>query len=580
MAAQDSPRPVPLSRGFSRLETLPEDFASRMSRDVEIGDVIGERYRLIDRIGDGAMGQVFLAENLAIGMRVAVKLLKPELLANPDFRLRFKHKAEAVAAIQHPNVARFLDLVVGDPTFLVMEYVDGPTLEQVIAKEGPLPPRRAAEIAVRLCWGLHAAHRAGIIHRDLKPSNILLQPDEESGDVPKIIDFGLAKLEARGAPLTRIGQLIGTPAYMAPEQIGGKEVDGRADVYALACVLYAMLSGRPPFISSTDDVELLYRQVHEPAEPITRYASHVGPELEAVLMRALEKDPALRYPTMRDLARALEPALEQRNTRSTRPSPSPSGETQLILRPKRAWLPLSIGAVALAAIGVLLTQVRWSTPNTLLLVITEPAGAQLELDGVPLPDPTPAALWGVKPGEHTIKIRRAHHTDVLRTVNLTDGARETMELRLPPESHALEVQTVPGGATTFLDGQLVAGKTPVAISLTNDEYHVIRVEKPGYETYTLKLQPEQVAPLAPITLQPESRPRGTLYADSSGPAELWIDGQYSGFMTPTPGLRLNAGEHQLELRSAAGAATQKQKVSVGQGETVRLVLPMPGAARR
>ncbi|HEY1586493.1 MAG TPA: serine/threonine-protein kinase, partial [Polyangia bacterium] len=217
MSAVESPRPTPLSHGFSKLETLPEGFAEQMRRQVDVGDIVGERYKVLRPIGHGAMGKVFLAENEAIGLRVAIKLLKPELLANPDFRLRFKHEAEAVAAIQHPNVARFLDLIVGDPTFLVMEYVDGPTLHQVIHKEHKLPPRRAADIAVRLAWGLHAAHKAGVIHRDLKPSNILLLPDEESGEVPKIIDFGLAKTVASspGAPLTRAGQIVGTPQYMA-----------------------------------------------------------------------------------------------------------------------------------------------------------------------------------------------------------------------------------------------------------------------------------------------------------------------------------------------------------------------------
>ncbi|HWE30781.1 MAG TPA: serine/threonine-protein kinase, partial [Polyangia bacterium] len=218
MSAVESPRPTPLSHGFSKLETLPEGFAAQMRRQLDIGDIVGERYKVVRAIGHGAMGKVFLAENQAIGLRVAIKLLKPELLANPDFRLRFKHEAEAVAAIQHPNVARFLDLIVGDPTFLVMEYVDGPTLHQVIHKDGKLPPRRAADIATRLAWGLHAAHKAGVIHRDLKPSNILLLPDEESGEVPKIIDFGLAKTAASpGAPLTRAGQIVGTPQYMAPE---------------------------------------------------------------------------------------------------------------------------------------------------------------------------------------------------------------------------------------------------------------------------------------------------------------------------------------------------------------------------
>jgi serine/threonine protein kinase len=574
---------LPLQRGFSKLETLPEGFAARMTRKVEIGDTIGERYRVIDKLGGGAMGEVYLAENLTIGLRVAVKLLKPELLANPDFRIRFKHEAEAVAAIQHPNVARFLDLIVDDPTFLVMEYVTGPTLDAVLAKEGPLAPRRAADIATRLCWGLAAAHRAGVIHRDLKPLNILLMPDEENGEVPKLIDFGLAKLAAsqKGAPLTRIGQIIGTPQYMAPEQIGGKDVDERADVYALGCVLYAMLAGRPPFVGSSDDLDVLYRQVHEPAEPVTRLASHVTPQLEAVVMRALEKDPAQRFQSCREFARALVPAVEKR---APRPSPEDaiSGHTQVIRAPKRRWalLALAFSALCLAAVVLFVARADWSPPKTLLLLVTDPAGASIEVDGKRLAEHTPAALHGLPAGEHEVRLSSPHHADVARHVRVENDGRELVEVKLPPSSHTFEVVSTPPSATVYLDGELVAGKTPVSVTVTDDEYHQVRIEKPGYETATRKLSPEDNAAWEPALLQPETQARGTLFADAGAPAELWIDGLYSGFMTPTPGVRLSAGEHVLELRTSAGISSEKTRVLVGKGETLRVVLPMPKTRRK
>src|SRR5262249_29868424 len=154
---------------------------------------IAGRYQLVEALGDGAMGQVFIGENLAIHRRVAIKVLKAELLANPSFRKRFQHEAEAIAAIDHRKVGRFFDLIVADPTFLVMEYVRGPTLAEVIKKEKRLEPVRAINIATRLCWGLAAAHEAGVVHRDIKPSNVILAPDPELGEEPKLIDFGLAK---------------------------------------------------------------------------------------------------------------------------------------------------------------------------------------------------------------------------------------------------------------------------------------------------------------------------------------------------------------------------------------------------
>src|SRR3954469_12474119 len=183
---------------MSRIDTMPDGFAKLIGQQaLVVGEVIGGRYKLVQSLGNGGMGQGFVAENIAIGMRVAIKLLKPELLANPEFRARFQTEAQAVAAIEHPNVARFFDLVVGDPTFIVMEYVRGETLADRL-KLGPLPRGRALEIARRLCWGLDAAHTAGVVHRDLKPANVLLAPDAEHGEIPKLIDFGLRSEERRG----------------------------------------------------------------------------------------------------------------------------------------------------------------------------------------------------------------------------------------------------------------------------------------------------------------------------------------------------------------------------------------------
>jgi hypothetical protein len=590
--AHDTPKPIPLSRGFSQLETMPEGFLERMRSDISVGDVVGDRYRIVAHVGGGAMGKVYLAENLAIGLKVAIKLLKPELLANPDFRLRFKHEAEAVAAIQHPNVSRFLDLVVGDPTFLVMEYVPGPTLAEEIRRHGALQPRRAVDIAVRLCWGLQAAHRAGVIHRDLKPANILLAPDEENGEVPKIIDFGLAKLAAtatKGAPLTRVGQIIGTPQYMAPEQIGGKEVDSRADLYAVGCVLYAMLTGQPPFVDAEDDVDVLYRQVNEPPAPLRSRAPHVSVELEAVVMGALEKDPARRFASGRDLAQALVPTIEKRNHRSDDAEPPAPGSharqrprsrderTEVLRRfrvPSRRWLWVA-GALAIAGGGGLgLIAGQRARPTGQLIVVSDPSDADLILDGAARAERTPAALRDLLPGEHRLRVRRAHHADVERYVRIEAGETTAVQLQLGAASHALEVQSVPTGATVYLDEALVAGKTPVSIDVSDDEYHVVRVEKPGYLTWVHKIKPEDSTPLPSVTLAAETAPRGTLFVDAAAPCEVWIDGRYSGFMTPTPGLRLAAGAHLVELHNgnATGART---RVNLKRGDTARLVLALP-----
>ncbi|HWE29975.1 MAG TPA: serine/threonine-protein kinase, partial [Polyangia bacterium] len=325
--------------GFSRIDTLPDGFADILKRhSLQPGDVVGDRYKLLEVLGGGAMGHVFTAENRAIGSIVAIKVLKPELLANPEFRQRFQHEAQAVGSIEHPNVARFLDVVVGDPTFLVMEYVPGETLATVLAREKAMSIQRAVHIATRLCWGLDAAHAAGIIHRDLKPTNVILTADREVGETPKLIDFGLAKIAAVAGTeqLTRTGQIIGTPAYMSPEQISGRDVDARSDVYALACLLYEMIAGRPPFTGS-EDVQTLYRQLHEPPEPLSLNAADVPGALDKVVNRALAKNPHDRYGSMQELARALNAAVEKR-----RGGGGGDGHTASTLLPDRRASPLPL----------------------------------------------------------------------------------------------------------------------------------------------------------------------------------------------------------------------------------------------
>ncbi|HEY2746975.1 MAG TPA: serine/threonine-protein kinase, partial [Polyangia bacterium] len=228
----EEPSRLPAVPGGSRVDNLPQDFLQVLSRRPLLpGDVIASRYKLIEALGNGTMGQVFIGEIQSIGRRVAIKVVRPELLVDAQFRRRFQQEAESVAALEHRNVARCFDLVVGDPTFLVMEYVAGPTLAKVLEK-GRLPPVRAINIARRVCWALESAHRAGVIHRDVKPSNVILAPDVEASDEPKLIDFALAKVK--------------TSAYVSPEQRAGSAVDVRSDVYSLGCVLYEMIVGKAP----------------------------------------------------------------------------------------------------------------------------------------------------------------------------------------------------------------------------------------------------------------------------------------------------------------------------------------------
>ncbi len=202
-------------------------------------------------------------------------------------------------------MARFLDLGLTDPVYLVMEFADGPTLRDVIKREGRVPPRRTVAIIGRLSWALYAVHKTGVIHRDLKPANVVLVNSNE-GESPKLIDFGLAKMALPStAKLTRAGEIVGTPHYMAPELIAGRVADARCDVYALGAVMYQMLTGHQMFPDCVTDLEVLDSQVKRTPTPIRELVDGVSPVLEAVVERALRKLPDERFPNMIEMAHAL-----------------------------------------------------------------------------------------------------------------------------------------------------------------------------------------------------------------------------------------------------------------------------------
>jgi tRNA A-37 threonylcarbamoyl transferase component Bud32 len=571
-------------RGVSRVDTLPDEFIKLLQKsELAIGDVIAGRFKLVEPLGDGAMGQVFVAENLAIGRKVAIKVLKNELLADPSFRQRFQQESEAIAAIEHRNVARFLDLVVGDPTFLVMEYVRGQTLDQVLEKEQQLAPMRAASIALRLCWALEAAHEAGVIHRDIKPSNVILTPDLESGEEPKLIDFGLAKLAhaAVKAGLTRTGQIVGTPEYMAPEQIANKSVDARSDVYALGCLLYELVSGRPPFEGS-DDVQVLYQQLHDAPQPVERFAPKAPKALRQVLERALAKKPEDRFQSMREMAAALE-SIDAAEPDGREPTGRHvPGSTHRVKKPgpltprllRAAGIAALVGIGAGFGLGRLHRHAPLPAPTALLL-ISSPAGASVQLDGKPLKETTPTTVRGLSPGAHTVRMQRGKQAVVERQITLGADERAVMNIVLPPASHPVEVHSAPEGGSVYLDGKLAVGETPTMIEVTDEDFHEVRVEKNGFETATRALTPDDHDPTIRISLTPERQPRGTLMVDSNVASEVWIDGIDRGYTTPTLGIHVSVGEHVIEVRDGSGRKAEA-RVKIAQGETRRLLLSPEG----
>ena len=263
---------------------------------------LSDRYELGEILGFGGMSEVHLARDLRLHRDVAIKVLRADLARDPSFYLRFRREAQNAAALNHPAIVAVYDTgeaetPTGPLPYIVMEYVEGVTLRDIVHTEGPMPSQRAIEVIADACQALNFSHQHGIIHRDVKPANIMIS---KSGAV-KVMDFGIARaLADAGNPVTQTAAVIGTAQYLSPEQARGNKVDARSDVYSLGCVLYEVLTGEPPFVGDSP-VAVAYQHVREdPVPPSTRNGD-ISPDLDAVVLKALAKNPDNRYQTAAEM---------------------------------------------------------------------------------------------------------------------------------------------------------------------------------------------------------------------------------------------------------------------------------------
>ena len=270
-----------------------------------VGQVIADRYHVVKKLGEGGMGQVYLAEHVKMGRRSAIKVMNPSMVHDPDAVARFNREAANASRINHPNVCAIYDF--GETPdgliYLAMEFIEGEPLTDVLERDGALPLPRATAIFLQTAEALQAAHDLGIVHRDLKPDNIMLTGRKGGGDTVKVVDFGIAKAvggDQAGQKVTKTGLVVGTPEFMSPEQIRGKPLDARSDIYALGIVAFEMFTGKLPF-QGRNAQEMMIARLRSQPIPIRQYRPDVlsfPAGLQTVLDTALARTPAQRYQTV------------------------------------------------------------------------------------------------------------------------------------------------------------------------------------------------------------------------------------------------------------------------------------------
>ncbi len=304
-----------------------------------VGQVVADRYHVVKKLGEGGMGQVYLAEHVKMGRRSAIKVMNPSMVHDPDAVARFNREASNASRITHPNVCAIYDF--GETPegliYLAMEFIEGEPLTDLIEREGALPVPRAAAIFLQTADALQAAHDLGIVHRDLKPDNIMLSRRKGGGDTVKVVDFGIAKAvggDEAGQKVTKTGLVVGTPEFMSPEQLSGDTLDGRSDLYSLALVLYRMLSGKLPFEATSVQETMIKRLTDEPTTLAdARPDLSFPPGLQPVLDTALARTPTERYQSVAKFAADVAAVTERPAASAvphTRSMADTEGKTELL----------------------------------------------------------------------------------------------------------------------------------------------------------------------------------------------------------------------------------------------------------
>ncbi len=538
------------------------------------GSFFANRYLIEKRIGEGGMGTVFKATDRMLDISVAIKALNRELVSNETNLNRLKREVILARKVAHPNVCRIYDIGQADGVHYVsMEYVEGRTLSEILHQRGALPMQEVIPIMRQVLHALGAAHRAGIVHRDLKPQNIML---DHTGRAT-IMDFGIS-FSADAGHLTQTGMMVGTPRYMAPEQFKEQEFDHRADLYSAGVILYEILTGRAPFDARTP-ASMMYAHLNTPPPRPSQFSPHLGPQLESVILRALEKDPSKRFQNTQEFISALElptwtvPGSATPEPRKQVPIPAhpplpPPPEHEPILEFKAE--PESRSYVFWIASFLFLVLGAAGAAYYFLVYKPPPLVVQQE---IPLPpDETQTQSSPVQTQSVTDT-----STDSLSGDEQTMSNSQTQNITSQPVLRHFTVRSRPDGAAIFVDQEDTGLKTPADLELHAGAIHQLELRLPDHQPATFAIN-EQTSDLPILDLVAILKP-GTLVYEGQFPVSVFINKTLLFNSDLKSSSNLKPGTYQVMLISNSiqrAYIRHAQRIEIKPGEST-VIRPPPMA---
>ncbi len=437
-------KPTVEERENSSNDATSVDSTLSTEADELIGTQIAKKYRIVERLGRGAMGTVYKAEHSYMSRLVALKVLHEHLANDEESIRRFSQEARTASRLSHPHAVTLYDFGIDEKRpYLVMKYVQGETLKNLLAREKPLSLERTCIFLKQICGALQQAHSLGIIHRDLKPENIMVTKRNDGTEWLEVLDFGIAKVmhredESGSSLVTQTGVVIGTPQYMSPEQALGKELDTTADIYSIGVIAYEMLSGVVPFRSKSM-MEMLMQQINEAPEPIRQVAPEISlpKAVDSVVLRALNKDGSKRFSTAEEFFQEFSRAVANGDTLNVFES---KNSQRIAVAVVLFFITPLLGYTALQFSSLTQSSVPEAPQLAQIYISSTPEGARVTLNGMAQEKPTPLLLTDLDSGSYVVSLTREGFKPLSHSLTVSSGQNYSMTFPLEKAENVEEAK--------------------------------------------------------------------------------------------------------------------------------------------